>query len=687
MATTHTLLTSGGSTDNVATYSTASVTPTAGKLYVFVALVSGTNPAPDFTISGLGLTWEMATGTAFVARGMKTYVAKGTPAAGSVTITSVGVAYTGAAWALLEVGGADLTGANALAAIQQVKQARGTTTAGPPLALPFDTAVIAGNGAIAGVAISLAEAITAGTGWTAAGATVTVTGPTSALLPMTATAAPQNIAANWTTAETAIVNAIEIKAATGGADTTAPTIPSGVSALADSPNQITISWNASTDAVGVASYRVRRGGVDLAGATAVVGTSYVDTTVLPGTAYTYTVSAVDAAGNRSAESNAAGETTPTVSKTFKLGTTLIIRAYQGSTAVGRIYLGSNLYEFDTTPPAAPPPAGGSSSAGILLSATEIAALPTTGAGWDAIAARVAAPYGGMYKIGVRDDSNKDVLAHALAGARLANNTYKTFVRDKISAMMAAGRDNADVLATLRNLQAYIISADLIDLSTFDSALDASFRTWLAAEIRHDYAGGGGGGSVISTHNKKANNFATHAGACRLAAALYLNDTAEYNAARNVWYGWITGDPAYIPSTRTWSSTNWHFNPAQKRGINEAGATVDGRRFDGVIPEDQERAGEYVAGTWPPTFTNYVHGAMDGASLSFWIMARKGETCWAWGTNAMKRQMDWKYEVGDLPYSGFRWQLRVIEKAYGVTYAGHEPTAASTNFAYADWWAQ
>ena len=107
-----------------------------------------------------------------------------------------------------------------------------------------------------------------------------------------------------------VMVALRPAAGGGGGDTTAPTVPSNAQAVADSATQVTISWTASTDAVGVSSYRVRRGGVDLAGATAVAGTSFVDTTASPSTAYSYTVSAVDAAGNRSAESTAATVTTP-----------------------------------------------------------------------------------------------------------------------------------------------------------------------------------------------------------------------------------------------------------------------------------------------------------------------------------------------------------------------------------------
>lgn len=97
---------------------------------------------------------------------------------------------------------------------------------------------------------------------------------------------------------------------TDGSDSIAPSVPANVTARADSSTEVGVAWNASTDAVGVTSYRVRRGGVDLPGATAVAGTSFMDTSVAASTAYSYTVSAVDAAGNRSAESAVVTVTTP-----------------------------------------------------------------------------------------------------------------------------------------------------------------------------------------------------------------------------------------------------------------------------------------------------------------------------------------------------------------------------------------
>ena len=60
------------------------------------------------------------------------------------------------------------------------------------------------------------------------------------------------------------------------------------------------------------------------------------------------------------------------------------------------------------------------------------------------------------------------------------------------------------------------------------------------------------------------------------------------------------------------------------------------------------------------------------TLSFWMLARQGEDPWAWGNQAALRQMQWKYANGQAPYSGFRWQIPVIEDAYGIDLPGNDP---------------
>jgi glucose/arabinose dehydrogenase/PKD repeat protein/fibronectin type 3 domain-containing protein len=90
------------------------------------------------------------------------------------------------------------------------------------------------------------------------------------------------------------------------ADSSAPTAPAGLAATPASGSRIDLNWTASTDDVGVAGYKVFRDGTQVADITA---TSYSDTELDDGTAYSYTVRAYDAAGNTSAASNTATATT------------------------------------------------------------------------------------------------------------------------------------------------------------------------------------------------------------------------------------------------------------------------------------------------------------------------------------------------------------------------------------------
>lgn len=90
-------------------------------------------------------------------------------------------------------------------------------------------------------------------------------------------------------------------------DFSAPTIPANLTASAVSSTQINLAWNASSDNVAVAGYRITRNGTVV---TTTASTSYQNTGLNAGTTYTYTVAAYDAAGNFSAESNAASATTP-----------------------------------------------------------------------------------------------------------------------------------------------------------------------------------------------------------------------------------------------------------------------------------------------------------------------------------------------------------------------------------------
>jgi len=93
------------------------------------------------------------------------------------------------------------------------------------------------------------------------------------------------------------------------ADTVPPSIPQAVVASPVSVTEIDLSWSSSTDDVGVAGYTITRDGTAV-GSVDGVTTSFSDTGLAPGTTYSYTVEAFDAAGNPSGPSATAEATTP-----------------------------------------------------------------------------------------------------------------------------------------------------------------------------------------------------------------------------------------------------------------------------------------------------------------------------------------------------------------------------------------
>ena len=86
-------------------------------------------------------------------------------------------------------------------------------------------------------------------------------------------------------------------------------MPTGLTATPVSATRIDLTWAASSDSVGVAGYRVFRNDAAAPLAT-VTTTSHSDTTVSPGTAYSYYVVAFDAANNASTPSTTSAATTP-----------------------------------------------------------------------------------------------------------------------------------------------------------------------------------------------------------------------------------------------------------------------------------------------------------------------------------------------------------------------------------------
>ncbi|AEI38977.1 hypothetical protein KNP414_00352 [Paenibacillus mucilaginosus KNP414] len=98
----------------------------------------------------------------------------------------------------------------------------------------------------------------------------------------------------------------------GAADNVAPTAPSGLTSTGKTDTTVSLSWKAATDNIGVTGYDIYSGATKLA---TVTGTTHVVTGLAPAAAYSFTVKALDAAGNASPASSPLAVTTNTASST------------------------------------------------------------------------------------------------------------------------------------------------------------------------------------------------------------------------------------------------------------------------------------------------------------------------------------------------------------------------------------
>jgi RHS repeat-associated protein len=138
----------------------------------------------------------------------------------------------------------------------------------------------------------------------------------------------------------------------GATDVAAPSTPTGLTATAASSTRINLAWAASSDDFGVVRYRIYRGGSQIS-EVAGAATSYSDYSVVPSTAYAYTVQALDAAGNASAQSATANATTPAGG-----GTTINLQvagsyddmyAYEDAGSGSYSRISTHIFAADSTP--------------------------------------------------------------------------------------------------------------------------------------------------------------------------------------------------------------------------------------------------------------------------------------------------------------------------------------------------
>ncbi|BCW71642.1 putative Ig domain-containing protein [Arthrobacter sp. NicSoilB8] len=283
------------------TAATPPTTATVGAPYTYTFAASG-NPAPTFRVNSGSLPAGLSLNTT-------SGVLSGTPtAAGTATFT---VAATNGV-------SPDAVTPSITITVNQAQVAPVFTAATPPTTAAVGAAytyTFAASG-------NPAPTFRVNSGALPAGLSLNTTTGILSGTPTAAGTATFTVAATNGVSPDAVTPSITI---TVNPDTTAPTAPTNLSAVAGS-GQIALAWSASTDNVGVTRYNISRNGAPIGTAT---GTTFADGSVVSGTTYSYTVTAQDAAGNLSAPSNTA---TATASGVRTITVDRIVTAHQGTNA-------------------------------------------------------------------------------------------------------------------------------------------------------------------------------------------------------------------------------------------------------------------------------------------------------------------------------------------------------------------
>jgi hypothetical protein len=315
---------------------------------------------------------------------------------------------------------------------------------------------------------------------------------------------------------------------------------------------------------------------------------------------------------------------------------------------------------------------------IWITRNEILALPMSGPAWNALKAQADQPAGTPQLSNQDQMNNVYVLAKALVYVRTGVESYRTEVRQNCLAAIdteLGGR----TLALGRELAAYVIAADLVGL---EPAEDVTFRAWLRRTLTETLDGM----TLRVCHERRPNNWGTHAGSSRAAVAAYLGDAAELARVAQVFKGWLGDRSSY--SGFTFGDLSWQCDPSEPVGINPVGCTGAGQSTDGALPEEMRRGGGIH---WPPSTTNYPWGALSGAVVQAEILRRAGYDAWNWENQALRRAMQFLYDLNQrYPGNGWwvagddEWNPWLVNYATSSNFPAVAGAQPGKHMAWTDW---
>ena len=336
--------------------------------------------------------------------------------------------------------------------------------------------------------------------------------------------------------------------------------------------------------------------------------------------------------------------------------------------------------------------------GVWINKSEIAALPMSGSAWTALLSRANTTCTTPDLSNQDDMANVCVLAKALVFARTGATSYRTGVISALTYIASYGTYSGRALALGRELAAYVIAADVIDLKTYDPTLDGRFCTKIK-QLVTTYTSGGPS-NLIECHELRPNNWGTLCGGSRAAVAAYLNDQVEIDRIAKVFKGWVGDRASYVgfkfQTTATQDARTWSPTPIAMVPVNPASATVlwNGKAYNvaGAVIDDISRG--CATFQWPPCHTGYAWEGLAGAVVQAEILHRRGYPAYEWQTQALRRAYEdplWLhnttggYWFDEGTISGDdNWQPWLANKRYGIHLPTRTPTKPGKQMGFSDW---
>ncbi len=331
-----------------------------------------------------------------------------------------------------------------------------------------------------------------------------------------------------------------------------------------------------------------------------------------------------------------------------------------------------------TPNITPPPSNGTA---VWVSQAEIMARPTSGTSWNNLVSWAGKTIGTSTINDQDSDQDQVALAKALTCARIGTNCAEIITAlNSLSAHTPSG-DRA--LAWGRNISAWVMAADIVTNSGRASGLNVTqFKNWANTAIRTNSTEGE---TIIECHVHRPNNWSTMCGGSRIAADIFDGDSSDLTAAWNEYRGYVGDRSSGFLFANTVVTTNWRCpNSTDRTAINPKGCVKFGHNFDGILPAEMLRQGEYSS--WPPPLgTVYPFNGLAGLMLQAELLARHGYPAFTVADNAMLRAYSWLIDVaGYTGTSRTDWMPWIINKRYGRSYPALLAPLPGQNIGFVEW---